>query len=228
VTFFYAQLVLALSLLITAFTQYHTITLYHLFLCTQLIWIIKSGFGILQVGSLFPNSIISAFHSLMQLLFILVWIALDIATLHRVTKWEHRPGECFLAYYGSGHDRFDLQFVLCLDLAMIVYFGFAVPILKHFKWKCTVRKDWQKPMSYLGGFLQLTFLFGFFMWTSVSIYLTRLANENFIQGSEYSWGFGQVNAIVTTVFSLTSVITGYRSKKEEERRERGMESGVEP
>jgi hypothetical protein len=216
ITFFYAQLVLAISLPITALSKYETITLYHLFICTQLIWIIKSGFGILQIGSLFPTPWVSAFHSSMQLLFVLAWMGLDMATLYRVRKWENKPGECFIAYYNGGeHDRHDLEFMLCVDLTAITYFAFIVPLLKYLKWEHIVPRHWRTSMEFLAGFLQLTFLFGCFIWTSISIYVIKSTNREYLVDSESKWGFGQVNAVVTTAFSLTGLLLGCNHRSNE-------------
>ncbi|PVF93511.1 hypothetical protein CPB86DRAFT_106123 [Serendipita vermifera] len=227
ITFYYSQSVLALSLLITAFSRYKTITLYHLFICTQLIWIVKSGFGILKIGSLFSNSAVSAFHSSMQLLFVVAWMGLDIVTLYRVMKWRIEPGECFIAYNSGGdHDRNDLVFTLSMDLGMITFFTFVLPTLNYFGWERIVNEDWRKPVIYLAGFLQLTFLFGLFFWTNFSIYLIRFTNRQYLTDSESEWGFGQVSAIVTTAFSLTSLAAGYPSRGRRDRAEEATETRV--
>ena len=206
------------ALCIAAFSQWKTITAYHLFLCDTILFFLSTvtmhSFGLTFFRPQKPlNRTLSAYFLGYKMLL----IAIRCVNIYRLsTVWEDMDGKCFITFFhGNGNTSERDDAVLWLYINLVWYLlGQLVPALVS-------RSGWselwapQNPKARL----ILIILFGhipsaFFFFSNVQWTVTLMrANRRLIDGNEFEFGFGQVGALVTLCLSFGRALISYKGAR---------------
>ena len=205
------------ALSIAAFTQLNSITIYHLYLCYTFLSALST------VGRHFRGLIFcprKPFDRILGLYFLgnqLLLVAVNCLTIYRLNSaWHDAPGKCFIVWVdGNGdlEERDDAVLWLYMDLIWGVL-NRLVPSLM----------GWSGASELMGpqdpnAKLILTILFAripctfFFIWNMHWTIKLTLSNQVLIDDNEYSFGFGQVGALVTLCLSLCRALISYQGAR---------------
>ncbi len=142
----------------------------------------------------------------------LTLIVINCVTIYRFNLWENTAGKCFIVWIdGTGNfdERGDAILWLYVNLTWSVLSQLVPALVTWWGWS----KFWVPEKRQVQIFLKLllvhiprifVFVWGLY-WT---IRLT-IGNQRLIGGNEYSFGFGQVGALVTLLLSLSGAHISY-------------------
>jgi len=202
------------ALCIAAFTQLTSITSYHLFLCDTFLSVLtavrkSSGDLIFPQKPKTPNRTLVIYFLGNQLLL----IAMKCVNIHRLNSaWDNTGGKCFIVFVdGTGdlNERDNAVLWLYIDLIWAVLDQLVSALVVWSGWS----KFWapQNPKAQL----LLTILFNripsvfSFIWNLHWTIKLTVANQSLMDDNEYSFGFGQVGALVTLFLSICRGLISY-------------------
>ena len=202
------------ALCIAAFTQYNSITSYHLFLCYSFLSAL-STVGRHSRGLIFyPRK---QFDRILGFYFFgnqLLLVALNCVTIYRLNSvWDDTAGNCFIVWVdgnGRPEERDDAVLWLYIDLIWGLL-SQLVPSLVVW----SGRSEFWTPQN-PNAKLVLVILFAriplafFFFWNMHWTIKLTLSNRRLIDDNEYSWGFGQVGALVALCLSICRGLISYQ------------------
>ncbi len=201
------------ALCIAAFSQWNTITTYHLFLCYSFLSAL-STVGWHSRGLIFsprkPSDRILGFYFFGNQL---LSVAMNCVTIYRLNSvWDDTGGNCFIVWVdgdGRPEERDDAVLWLYVDLIWGLL-SQLVPSLVVW----SGRSEFWAPQNPKAKLI-LIILFAriplafFFFWNMQTIKLT-LSNRRLIDDNEYDWGFGQVGALVALCLSVCRGLISYQ------------------
>ena len=204
----------AYALCIAAFTQWKTITAYHLFLCDTLlsslapVTIHSHGLTLFRPQKLLDRILIVYFLGNKILM-----ISIKCVNIYRFSiVWADMAGKCFIASVdgdGSPSERDDVVLWLYMGLVLDLL-GELVPALVDWSGRSELWAP-QNPKARL----LLIILFSripstfFFIWGLHWTIKLMIANRKLIDGNEFEFGFEQIVALVTIVLSISRAIISY-------------------
>lgn len=195
------------ALCIAAFTQLNDITNYHLYLCYTLLLALSTVQKNLEHMSFSRQQ--NPFDRTLDFYFLgnqLLLVSMNCLLIYRLTTvWDDTGGKCFLVWIdGNGSPDERDNAVLWLYINLI--WGVVVQLV----YVLVVRSGWSKlwaPQN-LKAKLVLTILFSripgtfWYIWSLYWMIKLTIANQSLIDDNEYSFGFGQVGALVTLCLSI--------------------------
>ena len=232
--------VVGITVIISAFSQWRTISLFHVFICSNLATTIPiispTWTGIIERPSyrLMLQRAYFIFFSLSR-------ISLSAYLIHRFRCWENTPGQCFVLPPTPWGDLLHkIESLRHISAVQVLIFGSALRIISQsvgivlsikaavveFRWheigetlqECL--EDWkQRParVRRRNIIIQVSILFLNFVipliWNTYWTTRIVLANHSHLLGDEYTFTFGQVSALVAFVASFYAIANSYIRKQ---------------
>ena len=227
-------------MIIAAFSQWRTISIFHLFICSNLASTVPT------INPTWTRIIERPSDRLMLqrayfIFFLISRISLSAYLIHRFRFWENTPGNCFvLLPTPLGNLLQKIEFLRPIGAVELLIAGSALRIILQsvaialsikaavveFRWHeigktlQELLEDWkQKParIRRLNIIIQVSILFLNFVVPLIwNIYWTTrvvLANHSHVLGDEYTFTFGQVGALVVFVASFYAIANSYLRKQ---------------
>jgi hypothetical protein len=206
------------ALCIAAFTQLNSITAYHLFLCYTFSSAIFTvvPYQLNRLGGLIFSRQQEPSDRIIGLYFLgnqILLVAMNCVTIYHLNSfWDNKSGKCFIVFInGSGDpdERDDAVLWLYINLIWLVL-GQLIPALVVWSgWSKQWAPQNPKVKSILIILFQRFSSAFFFIWELHWTIRLTIANQPLIDDNEYSFGFGQVGALVTLFLSLSRAHTSY-------------------
>jgi len=211
--FMFGSATAAYTLCIAAFTQLNRISSYHLFLCDTFLSVLTTVQK--NIGQQTP------LHRTLRVYFLgiqLLLIVLRSVTIHRLSSvWDNTGGKCFITFVdgiGSLNERDNVVLWLYIDLIWGLLGRMVPPLVVWLG----LSEHWAPQNR--STKLILTILFGripavfFYIWGLHWTIKLTIANQFLIDGDdEYSFGFGQVGALVTLCISIYRAYISYKGAR---------------
>ena len=201
------------ALCIAAFTQWYSITSYHLYLCYSFCSAL-SATGKDSLRLIFRPQ--NPFNRILGFYFLgneLLLVAMNCVIIYRLNSaWDNTGGKCFIVWVdgnGRPEERDDAVLWLYIDLIWSL-----LDQLGSFLVVWSGRSELWGPQNPKAKLLS-TILFAripgifYFIWNLHWTIKLTISNRPLIDDNEYNWGFGQVGALVTLCLSLCRVVISY-------------------
>ncbi|PVF93324.1 hypothetical protein CPB86DRAFT_790266 [Serendipita vermifera] len=213
-----ASLFPGITLLVAAFSQFKTITNYHLWVSVVLADLTTSGRVVVLLNVFLSDQRITKIQASLAFLFQSLFLASLGVLIWRLNNWSDNPGQCF-AFHNNGYntmqDRSFVRFWVIFQLCIWIYWHIiAVPLVN----KRMVEKI-PKAVRFWFSFIFYVVL-DLFLWIWQLYLIARgmVANRDRIIGDEWQMGFGQVASLVafaTVIYAIVLSYQGYILRQKE-------------
>jgi len=217
--------------IIAALTQWRTISIFHLFICSNLASTIPI-FNHKVTRMIDPRSSQSLLQTAYFAYFGMLRLAISAYLIYRFRFWGNKPGQCFIIPHAPPH--IDVRVPLILGTALRIvwdlsYFPqalgqFIMAIQGRDQIQRTVQ-DFLQDQKQKSAWTRMTYVviacvvnvfFPYvvpFIWNAYWTITIVLANRGHILGDEYIYTFGQVVALVAFVASFYAIGSSYLRKR---------------
>jgi len=218
-----------IAMIIAAFSQWRTISILHLYICSNLAYTIPI-FNPIAAGVIDPHS--NRSRSKLQVAYFLFYAMLRLAMsanlIYRFQFWENIPGQCFdtgaSPVYIEIDTRTSLIALTACYIALDLSFATLVLIrpLRHGReirgtvldfLKGLAHPGWtQNPYTVIMRGSQVCLYLGLFTGNAISTITIVHANRGRLLGDEYMFTFGQVGVLVALAGSFYAIVNSFLRK----------------
>jgi len=215
-------------MIIATFSQWRTISTFHLFICSNLASTIPV-FAAQGIGLTDPRSNQSPLQRTYFAFYAMLRLGISAFLIYRFRFWGNTSGQCFVIPHALPHIGLRVPLILGTTLRIAWDLGYTVITLFWLIGKIrgsptTPRtvQDWlqQKPAStrtmyiVIGSVINVSVPYVVpFIWNAYWTITIVLANQGHVLGDEYLFTFGQVGALVAFVASFYTIGSSYLSKR---------------
>jgi len=217
-----------IAMIIAAFSQWRTISTFHLYICSNLVSTIPI-INPIGTGIIDPRSKQSLLHAAYFIFYGMLRLAISAYLIHRFRFWENTPGHCFVIPHALPH--IDVRVLLILGTALRIVWDLTFTVMALigviFGWRGIqgMVQDFLEglkqesasiPMAPIVIICVLNFFAPYvvpFIWNIYWTITIALANQGHVLGDEYIFTFGQVGALVALVASLYAIGSSYLSER---------------
>ena len=210
-----------IALIIAAFSQWKTISIFHLYICSNLAFTIPI-FNPTAVGVIDPHSNRSMLQVAYFILYGMLRLALSAYLIYRFRYWENTSGRCFaVSHAGPVHIGMETRTKLIALTACYIALDLSLATLGLIRQirrgravldftKGLVHPAWtqKKYTAVMRGGLYL----GLFTGNIISTITLVHANRGHVLGDEYMFTFGQVGALVVLAGSFYAMVNSFLRK----------------
>jgi len=210
-----------------AFSQWRTISTFHLFICSNLASTIPI-FNSMAIGVIDPRSNQSLLQRAYFIFYGMLRLAISAYLIYRFRFWGNTPGQCFVIPHALPH--IDVRVPLILGTALRIAWDLLFTAVLSLQLTCEIL-GWSEAKSlpleaslglkqesslndmkvyaYLGV---ITFLVPF-IWNAYWTITILIANRGHVLGDDYAFTVGQVCALIAFVASFHIIWSSYLSKR---------------
>ena len=218
-------------MIIAAFSQWRTISTFHLFICSNLASTIPI-FNPMGIAVIDPRSNQSLLQVAYFALYGMLRLAISTYLIYRFRSWGNTSGQCFVIPHSLPHIDVRLPLILGTAFRIVWDLSFTMlalrwlirSILRRREIQGTVQ-DFLQDQKQKSAWIQMAYIViacvvNFFspymvpfIWNAYWTITIVLANQGHVLGDEYIFTFGQVGALVAFVASFYAMGSSYLSKR---------------